>query len=271
MVVLDDERKRESCTHKFGNTPLLEAVQNGQDQVVSLLVKNGASLSMDNDSGSLCMAVARRDLDFLRRVLACGINPNAKNYDFRTPLHIAASEGLFSIAKLLIEAGASVLSKDRWGNTPMDDAQMGGNKDLIKLLEDASMAVTFFLLPTTEKMQRKRCLVFPFHPLKPEERSDGVVLWVPQTIGELIRTAAEHLGITEASCILSEEGGRILNIDMIGNDQKLFLVSFHKRRLDGNIIILLNNMRFYKQFDGVGVGVDSVGNVVRQNEVEVSL
>jgi ankyrin repeat protein len=46
--------------------------------------------------------------------LASGINPNAKNYDLRTPLHLAASEGLYSMAELLLEAGSSVLSKDRY-------------------------------------------------------------------------------------------------------------------------------------------------------------
>ncbi|KAK9278551.1 hypothetical protein L1049_028122 [Liquidambar formosana] len=129
-----------NISDNFGNTPLLEAIKNGHDQVASLLVKAGASLTIDDAGSCLCVTVARRDLDFLKRVLANGINPNAKNYDLRTPLHIAASEGLFSMANLLLEAGASVLSKDRWGNTPLDEARIGGNKNLIKLLEGARIA-----------------------------------------------------------------------------------------------------------------------------------
>nr|KYP35131.1 Potassium channel GORK [Cajanus cajan]KYP35136.1 Potassium channel GORK [Cajanus cajan] len=61
------------------------------------------------------MTVAKKDLDLLKRVLSCGINPNAKNYDHRTPLHIAASQGLITMAELLLQAGASVLSKDTYG------------------------------------------------------------------------------------------------------------------------------------------------------------
>lgn len=53
-------------------------------------------------------------MDLLKRTLANGINPNAKNYDSRTPLHVAASEGLYSAVQLLLEAGASVLPKDRF-------------------------------------------------------------------------------------------------------------------------------------------------------------
>lgn len=69
---------------------------------------------MDDAASFLCRTVARRDLNLLKRALAGGIDPNAKTYDYRTPLHVAASEGLYFVAKTLIEAGATVLSKDRY-------------------------------------------------------------------------------------------------------------------------------------------------------------
>lgn len=102
-----------SFTDKFGNTPLLEAIKNGHDRVESLLFKQGAILNIDDAGSVLCRAVARGDSDFLKRILSNGIDPNSKDYDHRTPLHVAASEGLYLMAKLLIEAGASVFSKDR--------------------------------------------------------------------------------------------------------------------------------------------------------------
>ncbi|MFS7962096.1 putative cyclic nucleotide-binding domain, rmlC-like jelly roll, ankyrin repeat-containing [Helianthus anomalus] len=97
-----------------GNTPLFEAIKNGHDVVVSMLVEAGAFLDMDNAGNCLCMAVAKGDIEFLKRVLDNGVNPNSRNYDLRTPLHIAAAEGLYSIAKLILEAGGSVSSKDRY-------------------------------------------------------------------------------------------------------------------------------------------------------------
>ncbi|KAL5815414.1 hypothetical protein ACOSQ4_026055 [Xanthoceras sorbifolium] len=221
-----------NISDKLGNTPLLEAIKNGHDHVASALVKAGASLTIDDAGGFLCTTVARRELDFLKRVLANGINPNSKNYDHRTPLHIAASEDLYSIAKLLIEAGASVVSKDRWGNTPLDDARIGGSKNLIKLLEVArtSQMSEFpgFSQEIRDKMQRRKCTVFPYHPWDPkEERRQGVVLWVPQTMEELINAAKELLKCpSTGSCILlCENGGKILDINMISDDQKLFLVT----------------------------------------------
>lgn len=99
---------------KLGNTPLLEAIKNGHDRVASALLRVGASLAIDDAGGFLCTTVARRDYDLLNRILANGMNPNSKNYDNRTPLHIAASDGLYSMTKLLIEAGASVFVKDRY-------------------------------------------------------------------------------------------------------------------------------------------------------------
>ncbi|KAJ6418648.1 hypothetical protein OIU84_001921 [Salix udensis] len=208
-----------NISDKFGNTPLLEAIKGGHDEVASLLVQAGASLGIDDAGGFLFTTIAKRDLNLLKRVLANGINPNAKNFDYRTPLHIAASEGLHSIAGLLVEAGASVFPKDRWGNTPLDEARTGGNKDLIKLLEAARSS------QIADDMQRMKCTVFPFHPWDPKEkRRDGVVLWVPQTIEELVKAAMDELK-SSGGYILSENGGKILDVKMISHDQKLFLVN----------------------------------------------
>ncbi|KAK7320201.1 hypothetical protein RJT34_04937 [Clitoria ternatea] len=223
---------------KFGITPLLEAIKNGHEEVASVLINAGAILTIDDLGNFLCMAVAKQELDLLKRVLACGINPNAKNYDQRTPLHVAASEGLFTIADLLLKAGASVLSKDRWGNTPLHEAHIGGNRNMIKMLEVAKASqlaelsileysgATKPMLPSRDGIPKKRCTVFPFHPWDQKaDRREGVVLWVPQSIEELIKDAKKHLEISNGSCILSEQGGKILYVDMINSDEKLFLVN----------------------------------------------
>eukprot|EP00257_Ricinus_communis_P028191 XP_025015605.1 potassium channel SKOR isoform X3 [Ricinus communis] len=228
-LLLIDHGVNVNISDKFGNTPLLEAVKNGHDEVASLLVRAGATMAIDDSGGFLCMAVARRDMGLLKRALANGINPSAKNFDCRTPLHIAASEGSYPIACLLLEAGASVFSKDRWGNTPLDDARVGGNKNLIKLLEVArtTQMSEFSESPQrveASEMRRRKCTVFPFHPWDPIEKRNGVVLWVPQTMEELVKVAMEQLK-SSSNCILSEDGGKIVDASMINDGQKLFLVS----------------------------------------------
>ncbi|RWW32500.1 hypothetical protein GW17_00002805 [Ensete ventricosum] len=96
----------------------------------------GARLNIGEPGSHLCTAVARGDSDFIRRVLKYGIDPNSKDYDQRTPLHIAAAEGLYSVAKMLIEAGAKLLNY-RWGTTPLDEAVKSGSRSMMELLENA--------------------------------------------------------------------------------------------------------------------------------------
>ncbi|KAK9118097.1 hypothetical protein Scep_016190 [Stephania cephalantha] len=214
---------------KFGNTPLFEAIKNGHDRVASLLTKHGASLDIDDGGNCLCLAVAKGDSDFLKRLLSNGVDPNSRDYDHRTPLHVAAAEGLYLMAKLLLEAGASVFLKDRWGRTPLDEARSSGNNKLIELLEVAKSTQAQLLDCTQEFQERtvkKRCTVFPFHPQDPKEsRRVGIALWVPHSMDELIKEAAKQLRLTGSSYIIvSEDVGKILDVDMISDGQKLYVL-----------------------------------------------
>ncbi|KAJ0977197.1 hypothetical protein J5N97_012671 [Dioscorea zingiberensis] len=125
---------------KFGNSPLLEAVKGGHDRVAALLVENGAILDIQDAGSYLCKIVIDSKIDVLRRLLENGVDPNSKNYDQRTPLHVAAAEGLHLVAKILIQFGADVLSMDRWGNTPIDEGRKCGSKPLMKILEQTRAA-----------------------------------------------------------------------------------------------------------------------------------
>nr|DAD38815.1 TPA_asm: hypothetical protein HUJ06_013137 [Nelumbo nucifera] len=126
-----------NCIDKFGNTPLLEALKSGHDSVAAILVKNGALLNLEDAGCYLCKVVIESNIDFLKRLLENGLDPNSKNYDQRTPLHVAAAEGLHLVAKILIKFGANVLAQDRWGNTPLDEGHRCGSKPLTKILEHA--------------------------------------------------------------------------------------------------------------------------------------
>ena len=50
------------------------------------------------------------------------VDVNLSDYDKRTPLHLAASEGHFDVVKLLVEHGA-ILKEDRWGNNPVKEIE----------------------------------------------------------------------------------------------------------------------------------------------------
>lgn len=83
---------------------------------------------------------------------------------------------------------------------------------------------------TEERIERRKCTVFPFHPHEAKEersRNHGVMVWIPSDLQKLIVTAAQELGLSnEASFVLlSEDQGRITDIDMISDGQKLYLIS----------------------------------------------
>ncbi|PWA37361.1 VH1-interacting kinase [Artemisia annua] len=60
---------------------------------------------------------------------------NARDYDNRTPLHVASLHGWIDVAKVLIESGADVNALDRWKNTPLADAEGARKHNMIELLK----------------------------------------------------------------------------------------------------------------------------------------
>ncbi|XP_027346578.1 integrin-linked protein kinase 1-like [Abrus precatorius] len=59
----------------------------------------------------------------------------ARDYDNRTPLHVASLHGWIDVANCLIEFGADVNAQDRWKNTPLADAEGAKKSNVIELLQ----------------------------------------------------------------------------------------------------------------------------------------
>ncbi|XP_010044474.2 integrin-linked protein kinase 1 [Eucalyptus grandis] len=60
---------------------------------------------------------------------------HARDYDNRTPLHVASLHGWIDVAKCLIEYGADVNAQDRWKNTPLADAEGAKKHNMEELLK----------------------------------------------------------------------------------------------------------------------------------------
>ncbi|KAG7472934.1 hypothetical protein MATL_G00114230 [Megalops atlanticus] len=86
---------------------------------------------------NLMFAAYSGDVSALRRFALSAMNMELKDYDSRTPLHVAAAEGHMEAVLFLTEyCKVNPFMKDRWGNTPLDDAMQFGQEGVVKVLQE---------------------------------------------------------------------------------------------------------------------------------------
>jgi ankyrin repeat protein len=79
----------------LGGNAILEAVNNGRREVLRHLLEAGATLPLSKVelATKLCSLVMEGQEELLQLYISAGADLNVGDYDKRTPLHIAASEG----------------------------------------------------------------------------------------------------------------------------------------------------------------------------------
>nr|XP_046166369.1 glutaminase liver isoform, mitochondrial isoform X3 [Oncorhynchus gorbuscha] len=85
---------------------------------------------------NILLAAFKGDIQSLRRYFLSGADVNAVDYDGRSALHVAASEGHSEVIRFLVEnTGTNYSLKDRWGNTPMQEAMKHSHGPAAQLLK----------------------------------------------------------------------------------------------------------------------------------------
>lgn len=138
--------------HRFGasldkggvESALREAVRGGRAEVVSFLLAAGADAHGLDIAGytTLHWACSRNDSDDEGRaseavvayLLNHGVDPEVRNYDGASALHMVAKNGSPVCASLLLEHGVEVNSRDDEGATPLHWASRWGTPEIITLL-----------------------------------------------------------------------------------------------------------------------------------------
>jgi ankyrin repeat protein len=113
-----------ATTGPTGEIPLHTAAINGQNQVIELLLANGADV---NAGGKVIMtplhfAASAGQKDTAELLLAKGADIHAKDGNGWTPLHTAARCGKKELVELLLAKGADTSIKNAYGETPLDVA-----------------------------------------------------------------------------------------------------------------------------------------------------
>lgn len=84
---------------------------------------------------SLLFAAAKGDMSALRRYYMSGMDMALADYDHRTALHLAATEGHLDVIEFLLETcQLNHDIRDRWGRRPIDDAIYCGHKPIADFL-----------------------------------------------------------------------------------------------------------------------------------------
>lgn len=130
---------------RWGATPLNDAKT---ETMKELLIQNGGTkgreqvsyeelliVSVNDDQFCLIYAAASNELLLMKALHLKGQKINSYDYDGRTALGLAASEGNLDAVKYLISHGADPFHRDARGNDALADAVRENRKDVIEYLK----------------------------------------------------------------------------------------------------------------------------------------
>jgi ankyrin repeat protein len=119
-----------------GETVLMNAIQNGNTELVELLIKNGAEINGKSKDGetALMYAAQNGNTELVARLIKNGAEINGKSKDGETALMFAIFENHTEIVELLIENGANINAQDKKGDTALLLAVQSGHEKVVELL-----------------------------------------------------------------------------------------------------------------------------------------
>jgi ankyrin repeat protein len=169
VALLLDLGQNPNATDAAGATPLTTASQENADpRLIEMLLQAGAKIdffaalnlarfdlaeamlredparisAQGRDTVALHLAVARRNLQSVRWLIAHGVDVNAKRLLWdcnQTALHVTAEHGAVEVARLLLDAGADPsIHDDKYDASAIGWAEFCGQHALVQLLRDAT-------------------------------------------------------------------------------------------------------------------------------------
>lgn len=131
---------------------LLLAAENGQSEVVKMLLKNGANVNVRSNSqyqSPLSLAVQNSHTEIAKLLVDHGADIEILDFEGRTPLWIAVQLRRTDMVKLLVTMGADINAIDGFeGRTTVHRAVVSNAKSMVKLLIELGADIN---LPSRKK------------------------------------------------------------------------------------------------------------------------
>ncbi|KAL4234762.1 hypothetical protein ACF0H5_006404 [Mactra antiquata] len=118
-------------------TPLLTAIENSKDDIVTLLLENLANVQICDNVGltPLYMAIKNSKENIVKQLIQADCDVDVGSQD-HAPIFLATRTGQLNIVKLLCAAGCQKDISNKYGVTPVYEASMKGHTDILKYLLD---------------------------------------------------------------------------------------------------------------------------------------
>ncbi|KAF0696733.1 Aste57867_12535 [Aphanomyces stellatus] len=173
-----------SPVDRWGGTPMSDAITFGHLHVAQLLTKTGVTNSQSHSGAdtpkpqfnrpmilrdmSCYYAAFVGDLHHIKASFEDGLDfVTLRDYDGRTPLHIAAAEGRLEIVEFLIStAGIPIHVKDRSQRTPLSEAKRGGHAPVVEYIRKQLQT------PQTSSQRHFPSVIIPQTPRCVDDNSD---------------------------------------------------------------------------------------------------
>ncbi|WVZ98657.1 hypothetical protein U9M48_044065 [Paspalum notatum var. saurae] len=243
-----------------GSTAMWHAVAAGHHKIFNILYHFARASNPHAGGDVLCLAARRNDLAALRDLLKLGLDVDSEDHDGATALRVAMAEGHADAARFLIMNGASVdkacLCLDDGGGSGSGSGSGSGAArltmspaELRELLEKRELGHQINIIdspavvpdggssghgrqgrsqsPSSDNVLWPRVSIYKGHPFVRTRSSEaGKLINLPATMEEFKAVVGDKLKVDgEKAVIMNGDGAEIDSIDVIRDNDKLFVVT----------------------------------------------
>ncbi|MCO5594662.1 hypothetical protein L7F22_048695 [Adiantum nelumboides] len=229
-----------SLTEKNAGAHLRNAALTGNTELLRSLLENGIDPNCCDHNGRTALHIATSEglVMMVRVLLEHGADLYAKDRWGKTPLQESKQFGARVFKNVVKEAVTLKEMSTVEGTASPSSDSLSGEGSLHKfgfdshdaefLTENKEDERNYIKKCTSEwgsyEGSHKRCTIFPCSPwTAPEDRKRGLVVWVPDTINELLLIASEHFGHT-CRHALNQDGGEFSSTQLIRDSELVFVI-----------------------------------------------